>query len=64
MGRGLLVAVKTILTTVIAGAMVIASFYSAYLILLLLVMGIVSSIAYLFYSWKDKVNWFDYKDFE
>jgi len=63
MGRILAAIVKTILTVVIAAGCVIASFYFAYLILVLLLMGIVGIIAWKFFSRKPKTDWFKYEDY-
>jgi len=64
MGRTLLILVKTILTAVIVCGMVIASFYFAYLLLILLVLGVVGALTY-FYSSRETVSaWFEYEDTE
>jgi hypothetical protein len=64
MGRLLAALVKTILTVVIAAGCVIASFYFAYLILVLLLMGIVGFIAWKFFNRKEKIDWFRYEDYD
>ena len=53
---------KTILVTVVAGAVVIASFYTAYLILTLVVLAIVGGVAYLYFNWGNVVDWYELDD--
>ena len=62
MGRILAALVKTVLAVVIAAGTVIASFYCAYLLLILIVMGIVGAIAWSIFSREEIVNWFEYED--
>jgi len=45
---------KTIIATIIAGGVLIASFYVAYLMLVVVVLSIVGGISYLFFN-KDKI---------
>ena len=54
---------KTFIVVVIVGAAVISSFYFAYIIVILCVLGGVGTIAYLFFS-RDKrdTDWFDFSD--
>jgi len=47
---------------VIAAGSAIASFYFAYLLLIFLVMGVVGSIAWYFFSKEEAFNWFEYED--
>jgi hypothetical protein len=61
MGRELFVIVKTILTAVIVCGMVIASFYFAYLLLILLILGAVSALAHR-YNTRSERQWFKYED--
>jgi hypothetical protein len=60
MGRTFLAIGKTILTVVIAAGMVIASFYFAYLLLILIVMIAVGTIAWFIYN-REEV-WLEYED--
>lgn len=55
---------KTILVVVVVGAVLVASFYSAYILTAVVVLGGVGLIAYLFFSRDpDKnIDWFDFKD--
>ncbi len=62
MGRTLIALVKTVLAVVIAAGTVIASFYFAYLLLILIVMGLVGTLAWHIFM-KDE-NWFEYEDYD
>ncbi len=62
MGRTLLALLKTVLAVVITVGAVIASFYFAYLILILIIVGIVGTVAWHFFSREEKINWFKYED--
>jgi len=57
MGRILAALVKTVLAVVIAAGSVIASFYFAYIILILILMGIVGSIAWHIFMREEGINW-------
>jgi hypothetical protein len=61
MGRELFVIVKTILMAVIVAGMVIASFYFAYLLLILLILGTVYAVAHRFNT-REERRWFKYED--
>ncbi|MDH5256679.1 MAG: hypothetical protein OEX07_01685 [Gammaproteobacteria bacterium] len=60
--KALLTIVKTLLTVTVAGAVVIASFYFAYLLLFLLVMLVVGILAYAYFNRAEVINWFDIED--
>lgn len=62
--RALLAIGKTALVVVLVTGAVIASFYFAYLLLILIVMGVVGAIAWMIFTKEEKVNWFEYEDFE
>jgi hypothetical protein len=62
MGRTFLAIGKTILTVVIAAGMVIASFYFAYLLLILIVMIAVGTIAWFIYNREEVIDWLEYED--
>ena len=62
MGRILLAVVKTVLTVVIAVGTVIASFYLAYLILIIILICSVGAIAWHYFSKEEKIDWFEYED--
>ena len=56
--REVLAILKAILFMVVAGAMVVAAVYAAYLLLVIAVMGLVGFGAYLHYSEKpDSIDW-------
>lgn len=61
MGHFLVTMFKTLLTVIVAGAAVIASFYFAYVLIIVLVMSAVAGIAYVFYN-RDTIDWFDFDD--
>jgi len=61
-GRILIALVKTILAVVIAVGTVIASFYFAYLLLILIIMGVVGAIAWHIFIREEKIDWFEYED--
>lgn len=52
--------VKAIFITIFAGAMVIASFFSAYVLIVLVVMVGVGGIAYLYFTHQNKIDWNEY----
>ena len=62
MGRSFLALGKTILTVVVVAGMVIASFYFAYLLLILIIVGIVGAISWFHYNRQEKVDWYKYED--
>ena len=62
MGRILAALVKTVLAVVIAAGTVIASFYFAYLLLILIVMCIVGAIAWKIFIREEKFDWSQYED--
>jgi hypothetical protein len=62
MGRILSALVKTVLVVVITAGAFIASFYFAYLLLILLVMGVVGTLAWNFFNREERINWFKYED--
>ena len=64
MGRILIALVKTVLFAVIATGTVIASFYFAYFILILIVLGGFSSIAWFIFNREEVINWFEYEDYD
>ncbi len=64
MGRSLVAIGKTILTVVTVGGMVIASFYFAYLLLVLVVIAIVGTLSWFYYNREEKVDWYKYEDLE
>ncbi len=64
MGRALRALLKTILAVVITVGCVIASFYFAYLILILIIIGCVGTVAWHFFSREEKINWFEYEDYD
>jgi hypothetical protein len=64
MGRTLLAIIKTVLAVVIAAGAVIASFYFAYLLLVLIVMGLVASVAWFIFNREEVINWFEYEDLD
>jgi predicted PurR-regulated permease PerM len=52
---------KTVLVVVLAGATLIASFYFAYVLIVVLVLGGVGAIAYLYFNREEKEpDWFDF----
>ena len=55
-------AIKTFMVMVIAGGLLIASFYAAYLFIFVLIMGAVGSIAYLFFNWDRVAEWYESDD--
>jgi hypothetical protein len=61
-GRILAALVKTVLAVVIAVGTVIASFYLAYLILVLILICSVGAIAWHYFMKEDKIDWFEYED--
>jgi len=61
-GRILIALVKTVLAVVIAAGTVIASFYFAYLLLILIVMGLVGAIAWHYFMREESIDWFEYED--
>lgn len=62
MGRLFLSLGKTILTVVLIAGMVIASFYFAYLLLVLIVVAVVGTVAWFYYNREPAVNWYGYED--
>lgn len=62
MGRILIALVKTVLAVVIATGTVIASFYFAYLLLVLIIMCAVGAIAWHYFIREEKIDWFEYED--
>lgn len=57
-----LAVIKTLMIMVIAGAVIVASFYAAYLLLFLVVLAVVGSCAYIYFSWDDIVQWYESDD--
>jgi len=57
---------KTILVVILTGATILASFYLGYILIVLLILGSVGVIAYIFFSWdsgsKNDTDWFDFKN--
>jgi len=53
---------KSIITAILAGGMLIASFYFAYVLLLLVVLGGVGFIAYLFFNYDELFKDKEYRD--
>lgn len=62
MGRALQSVVLTILSTVAVGGVVVASFYFAYLILLLIVLGLAAAGFWTFYNRPGNETWTRYED--
>lgn len=60
--RKLYAMAKALLVAIIAGGVLIASFYTAYALLAFLVLAVVGGIAYLYFRWGSKVDRFDYLD--
>ena len=56
------VAIKTLLTVIVAGAVVIAAFYIAWVLLILVFLLLVGGLAWLFYNREEVIDWFDYED--
>lgn len=59
MGGWLLPLFKTMLTVIVTGALVIAAFYFAYVLLVLVIMGCVGAVAYAFYNRERIKSWLD-----
>jgi hypothetical protein len=55
-------AIKTFAVMVVAGGLLIASFYAAYLFIFVAIMGIVGFIAYLFFNWDRVTEWCESDD--
>jgi high-affinity Fe2+/Pb2+ permease len=62
MGRFLLAVVKTVLLVVLAGGAVIASFYFAYFLLFMIILGLVALIGWYFFNREPSVDWYKYED--
>jgi hypothetical protein len=62
MGRFLLAVGKTTLVVVLATGAVIASFYFAYLLLVLVVAGTIGAIGWYVFNREEDVDWFKYED--
>lgn len=62
MGRFLLSVVKTLLAVVLAVGTVIASFYFAYLLLILIIAGVVGAIAWFYFNKEEAIHWLKYED--
>jgi hypothetical protein len=43
----------------VAGGLLIASFYAAYLFIFVAIMALVGSIAYVSFNWDKVVNWYE-----
>jgi len=54
--------IKAILTAIIGGGVLIASFYFAYLFLVIIVIAVLFGLAYLFFSWDELSGKDDYFD--
>jgi len=61
-GRILAALVKTVLAVVIAAGTVIASFYFAYLLLVLILICGVGAVAWHIFMREEKIDWFEYED--
>jgi len=61
-GRILAALVKTVLAVVIAVGTVIASFYFAYLLPVLIVICSIGAIAWHIFIREEKIDWFKYED--
>jgi hypothetical protein len=55
-------AIKTVAVMVVAGGLLIASFYAAYLFIFVAIMAIVGSIAYVAFNWDRVVDWYESED--
>ena len=53
---------KTVAVMVVAGGVVVASFYMAYIIITLVVLVVIGCIAYLFFNWDRIVDWYETDD--
>lgn len=63
MGRLFLAIGKTVLVAVLVTGTVIASFYLAYLVLILIVIGIAGAVAWKFFNRPPPpVDWYRYED--
>jgi len=62
MGRLFLAAGKTVLIVVMAVGSVIASFYFAYLLLILIFGGAIAAIAWHYFNKEPSLDWYRYED--
>lgn len=62
MGHQLVAILKTLIVVILIGSAIIASFYFAYVLIVLLVVGVVGTIAYCIFNRKESIDWYDYKD--
>jgi len=55
-------AIKTLAVMVVAGGLLIASFYAAYLFIFVAIMALVGSIAYVSFNWDRITDWYESED--
>jgi hypothetical protein len=55
-------AIKTLAVMVVAGGLLIASFYAAYLFIFVAIMALVGFIAYAVFNWDRVAKWYESED--
>jgi hypothetical protein len=55
-------AIKTVAVMVVAGGLLIASFYAAYLFIFVAIMAVVGFIAYAVFNWDRVAKWYESED--